>query len=241
MRVENVRAGVNGVSLNDLKAVNKESVLSDDNAIENSKAVEREYTNAVTDNAEDIASRNVDYLKTQDTITKYQVARGGLQKQEKVLKQMESKLVEYSNEANPNLGAIDKEYKDMLSEIDRLSDNTTFAGEKLFEGGKGESFQIPSVNLGGKSYLPLRDVDISTQEGLTNAIAQIQSAITKISNEISICSSDINTMTDEMTSRDDFSYMDASVIRETMQALKSEIYAKGTEAIKAQTDPSTIL
>ena len=100
MRVENVRAGVNGVSLNDLKAVNKESVLSDENAIENSKAVEREYKNAVSDRATDIASRNVDYLKTQDTITKYQVARGGLQKQEKVLKQMESKLAQYSNESN---------------------------------------------------------------------------------------------------------------------------------------------
>ncbi|MCQ2749292.1 MAG: hypothetical protein MJ246_04815 [Clostridia bacterium] len=240
--MENVRAGVNGVSLkDDLKAVNKESVLSDDNAIENSKAVEREYANAVTESATDIASRNVDYLKTQDTITKYQVARGGLQKQEKVLKQMESKLVEYSNESNPNLGAIDKEYKDMLSEIDRLSDNTTFAGEKLFEGGKGDTFQIPSVNLGGKSYLPLRDVDISTQEGLTNALATIQSAITKLSNEISICSSDINSMTDEMTSRDDFNYMDAAVIRETMKSLKNEIYTKGTQAIKAQTDPTAIL
>ncbi|MCQ2978576.1 MAG: hypothetical protein MJ245_02135 [Clostridia bacterium] len=228
MRVENVLSGLQSVGFNELKAVNRDSVIKSTADIEKSENILNEIR---SQGSEDIASRNVKAQSAQDEITKYQVASSGLKKQAKVLEETKANILEGKYKTIP-------EVKDALSEmkakINEISDNTKYQNEPLFEGYDGESFQIPSVRLGGKSYLPLQNLDIDTTEDLNNALATIDSAITKLNNEIATCKSEIENKANEVQNVDGLSYVDASVARELMKSLKSEIYTKANEMIRSQ-------
>lgn len=229
MRVDNMLNRV-GVSYNELKAVNKDSVLSNDDAIENSKAVEQEFTKQVT---EDIASRNVTAQNVQNEVTKYQIARGNLIKQNEKLQELKEFVIQ-SNKLD-DFKFTSERFNSLVDEIDVLSDKAVYQGEKLFDTGADlQKFEIPSVRVGGKNFLPLHNVEIATREDLTNALAVVESAIAKVSNEIAQCITTIDELSSNAITPSEINYIDASVARELMKSLKSEIYTKGLEAIKAQ-------
>lgn len=230
MRVENVLSGLQSVGFNNEKPAGKTSSIKNAGEIMEEKEILSEIRH---DGNEDIATRNVKALSTQDEVTRFQVASSGLKKQAKVLEQTKEDIIsgKYSN-----IEDINNRISLMKEELKEVSDKTTYQGVMLFEGDDGnESFQIPSVRLGGKNFLPLQDLKIDSKEDLTNAMATIESAITKITNEIATCKSKIDEKTSELTSGSSgFSYVDASVARELMQSLKSEIYTRGQELIRSQ-------
>lgn len=234
MRVDNILNRV-GVSYNELKAVNKDSVLSSDDALENSKAVEQEFTKQVT---EDIASRNVTAQNVQNEVTKYQIAKGNLIKQNEKLQELKEFVIQ--NKESNDFEIANEKFNSLVNEIDFLSDKAVYQGEKLFDmGADHQKFEIPSVRVGGKNFLPLHNVEIGTREDLNNALAVVEGAISKVSNEIAQCITTIDELSSKAITPNEINYIDASVARELMKSLKSEIYTKGLEAIKAQSAVET--
>lgn len=230
MRVENVLSGLQSVGFNELKAVNKDSAIKSTDDIKKKEEILSEIK---AQGQEDIASRNVKAQNTQDAVTRIQVAQSGLRKQVKVLEEAKSEILEGKYNT---LEDVNSRVSLMNKQIEEISNKTMYQNVPLFEGNDddGESFQIPSVRLGGKNYLPLHDLKIETREDLTNAMATIESAITKINNEIATCKTEIESKTEQMTKTEGLSYVDASVAREIMESLKSEIYTRGQEMIRSQ-------
>lgn len=238
MRVDNVINGLHSVGFNENKGINRDRELNqqDEIVIKEEKAAQSEIK---AQGSEDIASRNVKARAVQDEVTMYQVGQAGLRKQMKVL---ENTANDIKSGKYTSISDVNEALKNMKNEIDAISDKTTYSGEKLFEGNENaENFQIPSVRLGGKNYLPLNDLSIETQEDLNNALSTIQKAITKIDSEISSCGKVIDEKTHQMTESGDFTYVDANYARELMRSLKSEIYQKGQEAISKSQDVSGIM
>ena len=126
-----------------------------------------------------------------------------------------------------------------MEEIDELSNKAVYQGEKLFDtGNEQQKFEIPSVRVGGKNFLPLHNVKIESQEDLTNALAIVESAIAKVSNEISQCITSIDEISSSAIMPSEINYIDASVARELMKSLKNEIY---TPSIYLPSSPLMVL
>lgn len=231
MRVDNVLNGLRAVGFDEFKGINKDAkeAISNDSHVSETNNVASEIK---THGQEDIASRNVYAKNAQEEITIVQIAQAGLRKQKNALNQTKSDI---ESGKFTSLSDVNNALKDMKANIDELSDKTTYGGERLFEGNdNSENFQIPSVRLGGKNYLPLNDLKVETQEDLNNALSTIERAITKIDSEIANCGKIIDEKTHQVTETGEFSYVDANYARSLMMSLKSEIYQKGQEAIKSQ-------
>ena len=127
-----------------------------------------------------------------------------------------------------------------INQIDEISSSTTFDNVKLFEEGneyENGKFRVPSINIGGKSYLSVQKIDLSTVEGLNNALAIVQNAISKISNEMAMCSSSKEFLIDSVknvTNVSASSIADANVAKDRLNSLKQQMYVEAVELIKSQ-------
>ncbi|SHI59102.1 flagellin [Clostridium amylolyticum] len=91
----------------------------------------------------DQASRN-----SQDAISMIQTAEGGLNETHSILQRMRELAVQSANDTNVNAdrGAIQDEMNQLVSEIDRIANNTEFNTQKLLDGSFSGKFQIGANN-----------------------------------------------------------------------------------------------
>ncbi len=91
----------------------------------------------------DQASRNA-----QDGISMIQTAEGALNETHSILQRMRELSVQSANDTNVNAdrGAIQDEMNQLVSEIDRIANNTEFNTQKLLDGSFSGKFQIGANN-----------------------------------------------------------------------------------------------
>ncbi|NLO89737.1 MAG: flagellin [Clostridia bacterium] len=138
----------------------------------------------------EMASKNA-----QDGISLIQTAEGALNEVHSILQRMRELAVQAANDTNTDSdrGALQSEIAQLIEEIDRIANDTEFNTTKLLDGdfsdkvihiGANQSQSIKlSINGMSSSGLSVESVDISTQSGADSAIATIDTAIEKVSEE----------------------------------------------------------
>lgn len=121
----------------------------------------------------DQASRNA-----QDGISLIQTAEGALNETHSILQRMRELAVQSANDTNVSAdrGAIQDEMNQLVSEIDRIANNTEFNTQKLLDGSFSGKFQI-GANNGQDMDLSMNKMD-ATSLGLvaTNSMETIELA-----------------------------------------------------------------
>lgn len=136
------------------------------------------------------ASRNA-----QDGISLIQTAEGALNESHAILQRMRELAVQSANDTNvdDDREALQKEVQALIEELNRIGNNTEFNTQKLLDGtftsklihigaNTGQTLEI-EINDMTASGLGVSGVDISTQSGANAAIATIDEAIKKLSEE----------------------------------------------------------
>lgn len=109
-----------------------------------------------------------------DGISIAQTAEGAMQEQTNILQRMRELALQSVNDSNSELdrGALDKEFKAMISEIARIADSTQLNGKNLLDGKAGKMiFQVGS-NTGGQNQ-----ITIDMSKGLSSATSGALSAL----------------------------------------------------------------
>ncbi|MCA1293987.1 flagellin FliC [Paenibacillus sp. alder61] len=129
----------------------------------------------------------------QDGISLLQTAEGDLTEVHSMLQRLntlanQSANGTYQSEDRKNL---DAEVKELLNEINRITDNSNFNGVSLLKSGSAKvSFQIGvtkaetldvTLSANGASALGIKDIKLDTQTGAKSALALIKSAISTVS------------------------------------------------------------
>ena len=136
------------------------------------------------------ASRNA-----QDGISLIQTAEGALNESHAILQRMRELAVQSANDTNvdDDREALQKEVQALIEELNRIGNNTEFNTQKLLDGtfasklihigaNTGQTLEI-EINDMTASGLGVSGVDISTQSDANAAIATIDEAIKKLSEE----------------------------------------------------------
>ncbi|MEO5983842.1 MAG: flagellin, partial [Pedococcus sp.] len=133
----------------------------------------------------------------QDGISLIQTAEGALNETHSILQRMRTLAVQSANDTNTaeDRGNIQKEVTQLNLELDRISGNTEFNGQKLLDGTGGTAgkftFQIGAnatqtteVDLSTKqdaATLAVNNIDLSTSAGSAAALTSIDAAIKSVS------------------------------------------------------------
>src|SRR4051795_13706402 len=86
---------------------------------------------------------------TQDGISVVQTAEGALTETHSILQRMRDLAVQASNDASlsdADKGKADKEFQELIKELDDIATNTTFNGQSLLSGGFSAKLQIGANN-----------------------------------------------------------------------------------------------
>ncbi|MBS4200391.1 flagellin [Bacillus sp. FJAT-49732] len=144
----------------------------------------------------DQASRNA-----QDGISLIQTAEGALNETHAILQRMRELAVQSANDTNDNTVdrvAIDQEFKDLATELTRISTDTKFNGKALLDGDPANKFVIhvgadagQAINIDltttgfGAAQLggDLTNDSLASQGGANTAITNVQTAINTVSTE----------------------------------------------------------
>ena len=134
-------------------------------------------------------------LNAQDGISCVQTAEGALAEVEEMLQRMNELAVKAENGtlADEDRNAIDAEIQQLVSEIDRVADTTTFNEQKLLDGnftGKGlqvgaESDQHIDIDIEGMDAdtLKVKNVNAKTVTGAQALNAAVKEAIKTVSKQ----------------------------------------------------------
>ncbi|WHX40220.1 flagellin [Mesobacillus sp. AQ2] len=138
----------------------------------------------------DQGSRNA-----QDGISMLQTAEGALNETHSILQRMRELSVQASSDTNvvEDRAAIDEEYQALVTEIDRISDETEFNTQKLWDGSTGQvDFQV-GANVGqiisytfsnaDSTTLMVAVGDLTTKANAQTELAAIDTAIETVSTE----------------------------------------------------------
>lgn len=195
----------------------------------------------------------------QDGISLIQTAEGALNESHSILQRMRELAVQSANDTNSvdDRAALQSELNELVSEIDRIAQDTEFNGEKLLSGslsgsGLGIELQI-GANQGQSIELNIGDMQagalsvsgilINTQSGADAAIATIDAAIQTVSNERSSLGANQNrlehTINNLGTSSENLTaaesrIRDVDMASEMMSFTKNNILTQASQAMLAQ-------
>jgi flagellin len=205
------------------------------------------------------ASRNA-----QDGISLIQTAEGALNESHAILQRMRELAVQSANDTNTDAdrAELQKEVEALVEELDRIGNNTEFNTQKLLDGtftGKkvhigantGQVLEI-AVNDMTASGLGVSGVDIATQTGADSAIATIDTAIEKLSEERSQLGAWQNRLEHTIANLDNASenlqaaesrIRDVDMAQEIMAFTKNNILQQAATAMLAQANmaPQSVL
>ena len=131
----------------------------------------------------------------QDGISCVQTAEGALNEVHDMLQRMNELAVQSANGTNmdEDRGYLDQEVQQLLEEIDRVADTTTFNEQNLLDGSfTGKNLQVGSedgdvigisIAAMDATGLEINGISIGTSTSATTAIGKIKTAITKLSSQ----------------------------------------------------------
>ncbi|AIQ49708.1 flagellin [Paenibacillus sp. FSL R7-0273] len=197
----------------------------------------------------DQASRN-----SQDGISMIQTAEGALNETHSILQRMRELAVQSANDTNvtADRAAIDQEYQALSTEITRISDDTEFNTQKLWDGTTTTvEFQV-GANTGQKISYTFSNMDaatltatgdLTTKANASTALAAVDVAIGKVSTERSKLGAvqnrlehtinNLNTSSENLTAAES-RVRDVDMAKEMMAQTKNNILAQAAQAMLAQ-------
>ncbi|WP_026694351.1 flagellin [Peribacillus kribbensis] len=191
----------------------------------------------------------------QDGISMLQTAEGALNETHDILQRMRELAVQSSNDTNvtEDRAAIDKEYQALSAEITRISDDTEFNKQKLWDGTTtATDFQV-GPNAAQKITFTFENMDAATITGgvgdLTTkgnaqtAIGALDTAIGKVStvrsdlgatqNRLEHTINNLNTSSENLTAAES-RVRDVDMAKEMMAQTKNSILSQAAQAMLAQ-------
>ncbi|MGY1808911.1 flagellin [Blastococcus sp. SYSU D00669] len=147
-----------------------------------------------------IGGLKVAVRNSQDGISVVQTAEGALTETHSILQRMRDLAVQAANDgalSNTDKEKADKEFQELIKELDDIASKTTFNGTNLLNGSfSGKNFQVGS-NAGetlsvtisgmgsasGTSGLAVTGLAIGTASGASGAISAVNAAIGTVSNQ----------------------------------------------------------
>jgi len=212
----------------------------------------------------DQASRNAS-----DAISLIQTAEGALTETHSILQRMRELAVQSATDTNTDTDrvAIQEEIKNLLTEVDRIADETTFNGTKLLDGNfSSKEFHIGAnqgqsmdVTIGGMTAQNLGFSDgndytlkLDTKEAANTAINTIDAAIQKVSSERAKLGGVQNRLehtinnlgaTSENLAASESRIRDVDMAKEMMEFTKNNILSQASQAMLAQANmqPQSVL
>lgn len=196
-----------------------------------------------------------------DGISMAQTADGALGETTEILQRMRELSVQSGNGIyNDNdRKAMNAEFTQLQSELDRISGETSFNGKKLLDGSQadeGMSFQVGAeanatinVTVGGASQIDLgvEALNISTGQGAQMSLESIDEALTQVSeirgdlgavqNRFASTITNLSTSV-ENTAAANSRISDADMAEEAANLTKNQILQKASVAMQAQSNQS---
>ncbi|WP_226643242.1 flagellin [Mesobacillus subterraneus] len=191
----------------------------------------------------------------QDGISMLQTAEGALNETHDILQRMRELAVQSSNDTNvtADRSAIDKEFQALATEVTRISDDTEFNKQKLWNGTTtGVDFQV-GANTGQKITYTFEDMDatalmgtvgdLTTKGNSQTAITNLDTAISKVStvrsnlgatqNRLEHTINNLNTSAENLTAAES-RIRDVDMAKEMMSQTKNSILSQAAQAMLAQ-------
>lgn len=194
----------------------------------------------------------------QDGISLIQTAEGALNETHAILQRMRELAVQAANDTNNDndRAEMQKEISQLISEIDRISNDTEFNTKTLLDGslsGGAELIFHIGANEGQNLSLAISDmsstalgvngIDISTQGGADSAITTIQTAIDNVSSEraklgavqnrLEHTINNLGTSSENLTAAES-RIRDVDMAKEMMEFTKMSILSQAAQAMLAQ-------
>ncbi|MCT4596764.1 MAG: flagellin [Vallitalea sp.] len=205
------------------------------------------------------ASRNA-----QDGISLIQTAEGALQETHAILQRMRELAVQSANDTNDDTtdrAALQAEVDQLLTEIDRIGNDTKFNGKSLLNGDAavattGYKFQIGAdkdqsitLKIGSMltNALSVNGVDISDQSNANDAIDTVNTAINSVSTERAKLGAYQNRLEHTIKNLDNSSenlqsaesrIRDVDMAKEMMNFTKQNILQQAAQSMLAQANQS---
>jgi flagellin len=202
----------------------------------------------------DQASRNA-----QDGISLIQTAEGGLNEVHSILQRQRELAVQASNDTNvaADRNALQDEFAQLSSEIERIMENTTFNTKQLLDGsdsnGKihvgADASQIIDIDLTTAGvdltnvHSAVDALNISTQTGADAAITAVQTQIETVSsgrsylgalqNRLEHTINNLNNASENLTAAES-RIRDVDMAKEMMDQTKNSILSQAAQAMLAQ-------
>jgi flagellin len=198
-----------------------------------------------------------------DGISMGQVAEGGMNQMQGIVSRMRELSVQSSNQTlgTTERGYIQTEFKELSQEIDRISNVTEFAGQKLLDGSAsaGLSLQVGINNTAndrltfkvtklatttlGSTSLHVGSASLSTATNAQKAIAVFDKAITQLStarasigasqNRLQVTVSNLSVAQENLSAAQS-RISDVDVASETANLSKAQILSQAGLAVLAQ-------
>jgi flagellin len=193
----------------------------------------------------------------QDGISLIQTAEGALTETHAILQRMRELAVQAANDTNvtADRDAIQDEIDQLVSELDRIAQNTEFNTQKLLNGSfSGKVFQIGansgqtitlSISNMDSSSLSVNSLSVSTASAAQNAITKINDAIETVSTERSKLGAVQNRLehtinnlgaTAENLTAAESRIRDVDMAKEMMEFTKNNILMQAAQAMLAQSN-----
>ena len=204
----------------------------------------------------DMASKNA-----QDGISLIQTAEGALNETHAILQRMRELAVQSSNDTNTSTdrGEIQKEVDELISEINRIADNTEFNTKSLLDGTLSGTANALTFHIGSNSgqnvkleigsmkaadlATGLDSANLKTQTGADIAITTIQTAIDKVSaersklganqNRLEHTINNLGTSSENLTAAES-RIRDVDMAKEMMNFTKNNILTQAAQSMLAQ-------
>lgn len=199
-----------------------------------------------------------------DAISMVQVAEGGLNETSNILTRMRELAIQSASDTvgDAERGMSNLEYQQLKSEMGRISQVTEFNGKKLLNG-QGDTYEF-QVGTKGDAFenrigfeasqldastesLGVSSVDISTKEGSQDSLANIDSAIEKVSgqravlgslqNRLTSTSNNLQTYTENMSAANS-RIRDVDYAEETAKQARNQIITAAGTSVLAQANVS---
>ena len=198
------------------------------------------------------ASRN-----SQDGISMLQTAEGALNETHNILQRMRELAVQASNDTNVSTDreAIKEELTALTQEIDRISEQTEFNTQKMFNAAttavsfqvganKGQQISVTFCSMStGALGVSIGSITVSSATFATGAICTINDAITKVSKERSKLGAvqnrlehtiaNLNNASENLTAAES-RVRDVDMAKEMMNFSKNNILQQAAQAMLAQ-------
>jgi flagellin len=199
-----------------------------------------------------------------DGISMIQVAEGGLNETSNILTRLRELAMQ---SASDTVGDTERqmtnlEYQNLKGEMDRISQVTEFNGKKLLNGeGDKYDFQVGSNNVESEDRISfdaaslnastsatgVEGADVSSKEGAQDSLAQIDSAIEKVSSQRAILGATQNRLTSTVSNLEVYSenmsaansrIRDVDYAEETAKQARNQIISSASTSVLAQANAS---